>query len=200
MHLSAHTQRKTQVVRQYYPECVCVCLPNVDCFLSGTSLVMVPILHLLLFLPMPSFFSSSSPSFASLYPPLSLFPDLSPRSNWSSEGVVRASEALEWTAPHSPAWSSWLRSLSGRGLALWSTWRAAWSWWFSRPQLSRCSAASSSPFSSDTWIDPDHCGNCFDAILINKDCLLCSWECWRKVLFALSFICTFWSTGGPLKQ
>lgn len=61
-----------QVVRQHYSECVCVCLPNVDCFLSGTSLVMAPTLHLLLFLPCPPFSPPVPPP-----SPLSIRPSLS---------------------------------------------------------------------------------------------------------------------------
>lgn len=59
------------------------------------------------------------------------------------------SGAAAWTAPLSPAWSSWLRSSWGRAWAPWSTWRAAWWWWSSRLQPCRYSAASSSPSSSD---------------------------------------------------
>ena len=75
------------------------------------------------------------------------------RSNWSCEETLKPRGAPAWTAPRSPAWSSWLRSSWARGSALWSTWREAWSLWSSRRRPCLCLAASSSPSSSDMWND-----------------------------------------------
>lgn len=84
---------------------------------------------------------------------LSFLPSFSSRNKWSCEAAMKPSEAPGLTVPRSPAWSSWLRSLWGRGSALWSTWQEVWLWWSSRPRPCPCSAASSSPSLSDMWND-----------------------------------------------
>lgn len=95
-----------------------------------------------------------------------------PRDSWSLGEAVNGSGAAGWTAPPSPAWCSWLRSLSVPDWELWSTWRGVSSWWSSRPRPCPCLAASSSPSSSEMWTNPAY-AKVFIGIVLNKYRFFC---------------------------